>query len=90
MGSTQKSDSEVTQLVHEVLRAPDFDMQDLSRFDASRETSQFNAAKKKIPPEDAFRINKWKCASIDISVPTREKKKEGNYQVLAVEQVYYI
>ena len=64
-------------------------MQDLSRFDASRETSQFDAAEKKIPPEDAFRIDKWKRASIDISVPTREKKKEGNGLTFSVDGLRY-
>ena len=64
-------------------------MQDLSRFDTSRETSQFNAAEKKIPPEDAFGIDKWKHASIDISVPTREKKKEGNGLMFSVDGLCY-
>ena len=88
-GSTQKSDSEVTRLVHEVLLAPDFDLQDLSRFNASRETSRFDAAEKEIPPEDVFGIDKWKRTSVDITVPTRERKKEGNGLTFTVDGLRY-
>lgn len=88
-GSAQKSNAEVTQLVHEVLQALDFNIQDLSRFNAFNETSHFDAAQKEIPPEDTFRINKWKHVTINILVPTREKEKEGNGQTFSIDGLLY-
>jgi hypothetical protein len=87
--STLKSDTEVTQLVHDVLRAPDFDMQNLLRFNASSETFWFDAAQKEIPPDDVFGVDRWKCTTIDISVPTRENKKEGNGWMFSVDGLLY-
>ena len=58
-GSNQKSNSEVTRLVHEVLQAPDFSIRDLTGFDASRETSRLDAAQKEIPHDDPFGIDRW-------------------------------
>ena len=86
---TQKSNSKVTQLVHEVLLAPDFDLQDLSRFNASRETSWFDTAEKEISPEDVFSINKWKHTLVNITVPTRERKKKGNGLTFTVDGLCY-
>ena len=88
-GSTLKSNSEVTRLVHDVLQAPDFNLPDLSRFDASREAAWFDIAEKSIPPEDVFGINRWKHTIIEISIPTREKKKEGNGLTFSVDGLRY-
>jgi len=88
-GSTQKSHSEVTHLVHEVLQAPNFNLQDLSNFNASRETARFDTAQKGLPPGDPFGIDKWKCTAVDILVPTREKKEEGNGQMFTVGSLLY-
>ena len=88
-GSSLKSNVEVTWLVHDVLQALDFDIQDLSKFNASSETSRFDAAQKEIPPDDVFGIDRWKRVTIDISVPTREKKKEGNSQTFSVDSLLY-
>ena len=88
-GSSLKSNSEVTRLVHEVLQAPDFDIADLSRFDTSREAARFDAAEKSIPPEDVFGIDRWKHTTVEISVPTREKKKEGNGLTFSVDGLHY-
>ena len=88
-GGILKSNSEVTRLVHEVLQAPDFNIPDLSRFDASREAAWFDVAEKSIPPEDVFGIDRWKYTAIDISVPTREKKKEGNGLAFSVDGLCY-
>ena len=88
-GSTQKSNSEVNRLVHEVLQATDFNAKDLASFDASTETSRFDAAEKEIPPEDVFAIDRWRHTTIDISVPTREKKKEGNGVTFSVDGLRY-
>ncbi|KAH0826072.1 hypothetical protein J3R83DRAFT_5806 [Lanmaoa asiatica] len=86
---TLKSNSEVTQLVHEVLQALDFNISDLSRFNASKEAAWFDAAEKPIPSEDVFGINRWKHTAIEISVPTREKKKEGNGLTFSVDGLCY-
>jgi len=87
--SAQKSDVEVTRLVREVLQAPDFNTQDLSRFNASSKTSRFDAAQKEVPPEDIFRIDEWNHATVDISIPMREKEKEGNGQTFSVGGLLY-
>ena len=42
-GSAQKSNAKVSWVVCEVLQAPDFNIQDLWRFNASTKTSQFDA-----------------------------------------------
>jgi hypothetical protein len=88
-GSNLKSNAKVTRLVHDVLEAPDFDIQELSSFNASRKTSHFDAVEKEIPPEDVFAVDRWKRTSIDISVPTRENKKEGNGRTFSVDGVLY-
>ena len=88
-GSAQKSNSEVNRLVHEVLQAPDFNAKDLVSFDASTETSRFDTAEKEIPPEDVFAIDRWKHTTINISVPTREKKKEENGVTFSVDGLCY-
>ena len=84
-----KSNSEVTRLVQEVLRALDFKIQDLSSFNAFRETSRFDMAEKEIPPEDGFGIDRWKHTTVNISVPTREKKKEGNGLRFSMDGLHY-
>lgn len=88
-GSTLKSNLEVTWLVHDVLQAPDFNIQDLSLFNAFRYMSQLDAAQKEIPPKDLFRINGWKHTTVEISVPTREKKREGNGRTFSVDGLQY-
>jgi len=89
MKSHHKSDVEVTWLVCEVIQALDFDIPDLAGFNASSETAQFDAVQKKIPPEDIFGIDRWKCMTINISVPTREKEKDGNGQIFSVESLLH-
>ena len=87
--SNLKSNAEVTRLVHDVLKALDFNIQELSSLNASHETSHFDAIKKEIPPKDAFGVDRWKCMSINISVPTRENKKEGNGWMFSIDGVLY-
>ena len=79
----------MTQLVHDILQAPDFNIQDLSLFNASRHTSQIDAAQKEIPPKDVFGIDGWKRTMVEISVPTREQKKEGNGRTFSVDGLQY-
>ena len=88
-GSAYKSSLEATRLVHEVLQAPDFSIHDLTNFDTSRETCQMEAAQKEIPPDDLFGIDKWRCTSVNISVPTREKNKEGNGRIFTIDRFRY-
>jgi hypothetical protein len=88
-GSNLKSNSEVTWLVHDVLQALDFDIQDLSLFNTSRHTSQIDATQKVIPPDVVFGIDGWKHTMVEISVPTKEKKKEGNGRTFSVDGLQY-
>ena len=75
-------------LVQEVLQAQDFKIKDLSSFDAARQSSWFNAAQKEIPPDDVFGIDRWKLTSINISIPTKEKKK-GNGVTFSMDGLCY-
>ncbi|KAF8427567.1 hypothetical protein L210DRAFT_3652625 [Boletus edulis BED1] len=83
-GSRQKSAFKVTRLVHDVLRAPDFSTEELAGFDAQIETHRLDNAQ----PSDVdnpFEQDKWKCTSVDINIPTREKKPKGNGKTFTVE-----
>ena len=88
-GSAHKSNSEITRLVQDVLQAPDFNIDDLRNFDASRETRRMDAAQKMVPQHDPFGIDGWRRTTIEISVPTREKNKEGNGRIFSVDGFHY-
>lgn len=76
-GGSQKSDAELTRLVKEVIRTDDFKIDDLKGFDASRESRRLDAAMKQ-SSEGIFQSDGWQRSSLQISVPTREKKPDGN------------
>ena len=88
-GSRQKSTSEVTKLVHEVLQAPDFMIEELAAFDACTETRRLDAAQNTIHKDDPFSQDKWECRSVDIAIPTREKNPAGNRKTFTIEDLYY-
>ncbi|KAF8834144.1 hypothetical protein BDN67DRAFT_985532 [Paxillus ammoniavirescens] len=76
-GSSQKLDMEVTCLVTDVLKAPDFEVKDLTDFSASKEVKRLDAA---LDTESSslFQRDGWSKCSIQILVPTREKNLGGN------------
>jgi hypothetical protein len=66
-GGPTKSNAEVNRLVHEYICHPDFKLEDLRNFNASRENSRIDAldSNKESPLPDSFRTT-----SINIEVPT--------------------
>ena len=58
-GSHQKSTSEVTRLVDDVLQAPDFSIEELAGFEAHRETRRLDAAQNTLCKDDPFGLDKW-------------------------------
>ncbi|KAJ3858791.1 hypothetical protein EV359DRAFT_75796 [Lentinula novae-zelandiae] len=65
-GSSVKSEGEATQLVEEVLNAPDFDIKDLSHFSAHRENLRADEAK--IPESASNYLSGFETTSVDIRV----------------------
>lgn len=88
-GNRQKSVTEVTRLVQDVLEAPDFRMEELEGFDARLETRRFDAAENALPTDDPLAMDKWKRTTVDIVVPTREKNLTGNGKSFTIEGFYY-
>ena len=88
-GHCQKSAHEVTQLVHNVLQAPDFSIAELTGFDAHTETCCLDAAQKTIHMDAPFSQDKWQHRSINIVIPTREKNQAGNGKTFTVEGFYH-
>ncbi|KAF9232549.1 hypothetical protein BU15DRAFT_90630 [Melanogaster broomeanus] len=78
-GSSQKSDAEVTRLVTDVLNAPDFKLEDLSDFSASKEVKRLDTALE-TGSSSFFQKDGWNECSVQILVPTREKNPGGNGQ----------
>jgi Plavaka transposase len=67
-GSSQKSDVEMNRLVHEVVLNPEFDLDDLKKFNAQRENWKADTADEQSPQLQTFQE-----ASIDIEVPSGSK-----------------
>ena len=88
-GSRQKSATEVTRLVTEVIQASDFTCEELTGFNAQTATGQFDAAQKSLLEDHPFVRDNWKQTSVDIVIPTREKSNLGNGQDLTVDGFYY-
>ena len=88
-GNAQKSASEVTQLVQDVLQHPDFSIEGLQGFDAHTEACRLDAAQKAFPADDMFGMDKWKCNDMDITVPTREINRAGNGKKFTVQGFYH-
>ena len=87
--SPQKSTSEVTRLVHDILQAPNFSTEELAGFDACMETCCLDAAQNTACKDVPFSQDKWQCRSVDIAIPTQEKNLVGNGKSFMVEGLYY-
>ena len=89
-GSTHKSGAEVTCLVHEVIRSPDFDCDHFVRFNAHTQMKQFD--KSEDTPGDShdhLRQDAWQESTVTISVPTRERKPEGIGQPFSIPGLFH-
>ncbi|KAF7793821.1 hypothetical protein EIP86_004942 [Pleurotus ostreatoroseus] len=74
-GSTHKSHGEVNRLVREVLRAPDFRVEDLEDFDIQREERRLDKA---TLSEEGLRACGFKNGTVDIMMPC-EKVQHTSY-----------
>ncbi|KIM61037.1 hypothetical protein SCLCIDRAFT_26188 [Scleroderma citrinum Foug A] len=86
MGSGQKSEAEVTRLVHEVIQAEDFDRTHFHGFNAHTEMNRFDKS------EDATSVDLqdgWKESPVDILVPTREQNPDGNGQPFTIPGLFH-
>ncbi|KAG2061622.1 hypothetical protein BDR06DRAFT_1042018 [Suillus hirtellus] len=88
-GSSQKSQAEATCLVKDVIQADDFDIHDLKHFDAHTEMRCFNAAEDSAPKTSLLEGDDWKQADVEIMVPSKEKKCNGNGRPFSVSGLFY-
>ena len=85
-GSGQKSEAEVTRLVHEVIQAEDFDRTHFHGFNAHTKMNCFDKS------EDATSVDLqdgWKESPVDILVPTRERNPDGNGQPFTIPGLFH-
>lgn len=87
-GSSQKSSSEVTRLVRDVIQAVDFNKDDLANFDASK---QLKRLEDDVAPDSNMPFDRdgWSEATVEVTIPTREKKKEGKGHCFLVPGLMY-
>jgi len=81
-GSTSKSNNEVNRLVKDVLRHPDFSVDDLKGFDATRENQQLDKADARSPHLRAFQET-----SVTIDIPSGDKTKPA--QAVKIPGLYF-
>ncbi|KAG1717967.1 hypothetical protein EDB19DRAFT_1651785 [Suillus lakei] len=79
------SETQVTRLVRDVLKAKDFSLDDVpDDFNAHTETMRFDASEATLDPNDIFQRDGWTESAAEILVPTREKNADGNGQPFSV------
>ena len=88
-GSRQKSNSEVTRLVRDVLQAPDFSIRELQGFDVRTEARHLDAAMNALPTDDPLSMDQWKWATVDLLIPIREKNPAGNGHTFSINGFRY-
>ena len=84
IGSRSKSEGEVNRLVNDVLKSPDFSVEDVQSFNAHRANTRLDASKKKNPLDDDFQVT-----SVTIEVPTGERTDSGEYCPFSVPGLRY-
>ena len=89
IGSQQKSATEVTQLITNVIQAPDFIPEELTGFDAQMATTQLDAAQKQLPKDHPFVRDNWKQTNVNIVISTREENSTGDGKNFRIEGFYY-
>jgi hypothetical protein len=73
------SETQVTCLVREVLKAKDFSLDDVSDdFNAHTEMKCFDASEATLDPNSIFQRDRWRESAAKILVPTRERNADGN------------
>ena len=82
--SRSKSEGEVNRLVNDVLKSPDFCVDDIQSFNAHRANTCLDTSKKKNPLDDDFQVT-----SVTIEVPTGEQTESGEYRPFSVPGLRY-
>ena len=93
-GNDQKSSAETTRLVHDVLLADDFELEDLSSFNAETAIKKMDKSEVALASSsqsaDTREWDGWKLeVDVDIEVPSREKCNEGNGRTFTVHGFAY-
>ena len=89
-GSRQKSEAEVTCLVHEVIQAKDFDQRDFNGFNAHTQMKHFDRLENLSGEQStSLQQDNWKESSVDISVPTCERNSDGNGQQFTIPGLFH-
>ncbi|KAG1770571.1 hypothetical protein EV702DRAFT_977943 [Suillus placidus] len=79
------SESQLTRLVREVLKAKDFSLDDVpDDFNAHTKMMRFNASEATLDPSGTFQRDNWRESVAEILVPTRERNADGNRQLFTV------
>ena len=89
-GSRQKSEDEVTRLVHEVIQSEDFDRTHLDGFNTHTQMKKFDKSEN-APGENSASLlqDSWKESSVYILVPTRERNPDGNGQPFKISGLFH-
>lgn len=87
-GSRQKSENEVTCLIHEVLQSEDFDHTHLNGFNAYTQMKKFDKSE---GGEDSTNMQQdaWKELSVHILVPMWEHNLDSNGQPFTIPGLFY-
>ena len=87
-GSSQKSNAEVTRLVREVIQAPDFSIDDLIHFKSTTESRRLDDASQTRDSSAMFDDDGWKEATVEISIPTRDKQPKAGHSFFIPRLMY--
>ncbi|KAG1886587.1 hypothetical protein F4604DRAFT_1571698, partial [Suillus subluteus] len=84
------SETQVTHLVCEVLKAKDFSLDDVpDDFNTHTEMMRFDASEATLDPNDIFQRDNWRELVAEILVLTRERNADGNGQLFTVPGFHY-
>lgn len=90
-GSGEKSSAETTQLVHDVLLADDFKLEDLSGFNAETAIRNMDRSEANLASDSkSVEQDDWKTdVNVDIPVPSHKKCSEGSERKFTVGGLAY-
>ena len=90
-GSGEKSSAETTQLVHDVLLADDFKLEDLSGFNAETAIRNMDRSEANLASDSkSVEQDDWKTdVNVDIPVPSHKKCSEGSERKFTVRGLAY-
>ncbi|KAG2097224.1 uncharacterized protein F5147DRAFT_583689 [Suillus discolor] len=84
------SESQLTRLVREVLKAKDFSLDDVpDDFNAHTEMTRFDVSEATLDANGIFQRDSWRESVAEILVPTRERNTAGNGQLFTVPGFHY-